>query len=74
MAPKTKTSVQHGAAYARGGQTKMAKPQAAGPQKPGGTAHAVKGGAPGAKAARGGGHAPVPGRSLSAKGGRTGVR
>ena len=74
MASKTKTSVQHGAAFAKGGSTKMMKPQAAGAQKPGGTAHAVKGGAPGAKAAKGGGHAPVPGRVLSAKGGRTGVR
>ena len=74
MAPKTKTSVQHGAAFAKGGSTKMAKPQSAGPQKPGSTAHAVKGGAPGAKSAKGGGHAPVPGRTLLAKGGRIGVR
>jgi len=72
--PKTKTSVQHGAAFAKGGSTRMVKPQAANPQKPGGTAHAVKGSAPGAKSAKGGGHAPVPGRTLSAKGGRTGVR
>jgi hypothetical protein len=74
MASKTKTSVQHGAAFAKGGNTRMAKPHAANPQKPGGTAHAVKGGAPGAKSAKGGGHAPVLGRVLSAKGGRTGVR
>jgi hypothetical protein len=69
-----KTSVQRPRAYAEGGSTRMAKPQAAGPQKPGGTAHNVKGSAPGAKSAKGGGHAGVPGRVLAAKGGRTGVR
>jgi hypothetical protein len=60
--------------YARGGNEHTFPQQAAGPQKPGSTAHKVKGSAPGAKSAKGGGPAPVPGRALSAKGGRTGVR
>jgi len=60
--------------YAKGGNVHMAKPQAANPHKPGGTAHAVKGSAPGAKSAKGGGHAPVPGKVMAAKKGITGVR
>jgi hypothetical protein len=72
MAPKTKTSSQHERQYARGGNTHMLGKQAAGPQKPGSTAHAVK--STGGKSARGGAHASVPGRTLSAKAGRTGVR
>ena len=48
MTPKSKKSVQRSAAFAEGGPNKMMKPQAAGPQKPGTTAHAVKGAAPGA--------------------------
>ena len=47
-------SGQHERQYAKGGDDRMFSKQAAGPQKPGVTAHAVKGGAPGAKAARGG--------------------
>jgi len=70
--PKTKTSSQHQRQYARGGNTHMARPQSAGPQKPGGTAHATK--STGGRSAKGGGHAPVPDRVLTAKGGRTGVR
>jgi len=74
IAPTPKTGRQLHTPFARGGQTKMAGPQAANPQKPAGTAHNVKGGAPGARAAKGGGHAPVPGRSLPAKAGRTAPR
>jgi hypothetical protein len=53
MKPK-KTSVQHRAAFGEGGSGHMLGKQAANPQKPGGTAHAVKGGAPGSKHATGG--------------------
>jgi hypothetical protein len=57
------------AAGAKGGAGHMVGKQAANPQKPGGTAHDVKGKAPGAKFARGG--PPIRGVSLStpAKGG-----
>lgn len=41
-------------AFAEGGNTPMFGPQAAGQEKPGTTAHDVKGGAPGAKFAEGG--------------------
>jgi hypothetical protein len=52
----------------------MHKPQAANPQKPGGTAHAVKGGAPGPKRASGGPSTrAIGGVSLPAKGGQTGT-
>jgi hypothetical protein len=40
--------------FAKGGNTHMFGPQAAGEQKPGETEHDVKGGAPGAKFASGG--------------------
>jgi len=53
MQSKQKSS-ERDVSFAKGGPNKMMKPQAAGPQKPGTTAHAVKGAAPGAKAARGG--------------------
>jgi len=66
---KTKCSVQHERQYARGGNTHMARPQSAGPQRPSTTAHAVKG--TGGKSAKGGPHSAVPGRTLSAKAGRT---
>jgi hypothetical protein len=39
-----KTSVQRAKTFAEGGDTRMAKPQAANPQKPAVTGHAVKGG------------------------------
>ena len=51
---QSKQKSERDVSFARGGSTRMMKPQAAGPQKPGTTAHAVKGAAPGAKAARGG--------------------
>lgn len=69
---KTKFSLEKTHAFAKGGSTKMLKEVLAGPQKPGTTTTAVKGS--GGKAARGGGAAPVPGRVLTAKAGRTGVR
>jgi hypothetical protein len=77
MKPKPKQETERSAVYARGGKgppNKMAGPQAANPQKPGATAHAVKGGAPGPQRAVGGGKTPR-GVSLStpAKPGRTGV-
>jgi hypothetical protein len=51
---QSKQKSERDVSFARGGSTRMMKPQAAGPQKPGTTAHAVKGAAPDAKAARGG--------------------
>jgi hypothetical protein len=69
MKPK-KTSVQRPVTYVEGGATKMHKQQAAGPARPGRTGK-VQTAAPGAKRAMGGGHAPVPGRALPAKAGRT---
>jgi hypothetical protein len=71
--PKKKFA-QRDVDFAEGGNTKMAKPQAANPQKPGGTAHAVKGRAPGPRRASGGGPTPraVGGLSRPAKGGQTG--
>lgn len=47
---KTERNVE----FAKGGDTPMFGEQAAGSQKPGDTAHDVKGGAPGAKYAEGG--------------------
>lgn len=44
----------HNVEFAEGGDTPMFGEQAAGDQKPGGTAHNVSGGAPGAKFAEGG--------------------
>jgi hypothetical protein len=63
---------ERGATYARGGNDRMFPEQAANPQKPAVTGHAVKGGAPGAKAARGGPPVRVGGLSVPAQGGRTG--
>lgn len=48
------TERSHDVAFAKGGNTAMFGEQAAGDQKPGGTAHNVSGGAPGAKYAEGG--------------------
>lgn len=50
-----KEKSEHNQKFAVGGNTPMFGPQAAGPEKPGTTAHDVKGGAPGAKFAEGGG-------------------
>ena len=60
--------------FAEGGSTRMLLKQAANPQKPGGTAHDVKGGAPGAKRAVGGSPRPVGGAVERARPGRTGPR
>jgi hypothetical protein len=70
---KTKRSSERGASFAKGGNDRMFGKQAAGPARPARTGK-VPTAAPGAKSARGGGSAPVPGRALSAKAGRTGVR
>ena len=74
MKPRSKAERLRDASFAEGGSEHMLPKQAANPQKPGGTAHAVKGSAPGAKAASGGPKTPR-GVSLStpAKPGRTGV-
>jgi hypothetical protein len=48
------TEKSHDVEFAEGGDTKMFGEQAAGSQKPGGTAHDVSGGAPGAEFAKGG--------------------
>jgi hypothetical protein len=71
---QSKHDRQRDTTLARGGRTKMFGPQAANPQKPGGTAHAVKGGAPGARAARGGPKVHAGGRSVPAAPGSTGPR
>lgn len=70
MAEKVKKETSHGSAdFAKGGNTHMFGKQAAGPEKPGTTAHDVKGGAPGPSFAAGGGgkmfgfNGAVPARS-----------
>lgn len=70
MKPK-KTSVQHHAAFGEGGGGHMLPKQAANPQKPGGTAHAVKGKAPGPKHASGGPQTRGASVSKPARPGRT---
>jgi len=71
---KTKRSSERPGSFARGGNDRMFGKQAAGPARPARTGKVLNV-APGAKAAKGGGgHASVPGRTLPAKGGRTGVR
>lgn len=55
MAMKVKKEKsEHNQEFAKGGDTHMFGAQAAGPQKPGTTAHDAKGGAPGAEFAKGG--------------------
>jgi hypothetical protein len=70
MSPRPKGSVQHGAAFAKGGKTKMFGKQAAGPDRPGNTGK-DQSAAPGAKAAKGGPHLSRSAVSLLAKAGRT---
>jgi hypothetical protein len=60
---KSKKESERAAAFAEGGAKRMLPKQAANPQKPGGTAHNVKGAAPGARSAKGG--PPTRGVSLS---------
>jgi hypothetical protein len=69
---KSKQLSEHGKAFAKGGSTHMLPKQAANPQAAGRSAHVVKGGAPGAKSARGG--PPIRGVSTAvpAKPGKTG--
>jgi hypothetical protein len=62
---------QRGGSFAEGGKGKMFAEQVAGAQKSGRTGHAVKGGAPGAQAAKGGGRSKVSGLSVPARPGRT---
>ena len=69
----TKHDRQRGAAFSKGGTTRMFPDQSAGPAKRGITGKNQTA-APGAKSARGGGKSTVPGKVLPAKGGRTGVR
>jgi hypothetical protein len=51
---KPKQESERGTTFARGGKARMLPEQAASPQKPGRTGHAVKGSAPGKRAAAGG--------------------
>jgi hypothetical protein len=61
-----------GKGFAKGGTTRMLGPQAANPQRPGVTAHAVRGGAPGpAKASGGPRTSRSPSLAVPAKPGRT---
>src|SRR4029077_14732382 len=48
---QSKQKSEREVSFAKGGSTRMMMPQAAGPQKPGVTAHAVKDGAPGKRTA-----------------------
>jgi hypothetical protein len=59
--------------FGKGGSTRMFKQQAAGPAKAGQTGKNQTS-ASGAKAAKGGPKSKVPGRSVTARAGRTGVR
>ena len=52
--PISRGETEHGKTFAKGGSGHMLGRQASNPQKPGVTAHAVKGKAPGAKFASGG--------------------
>ena len=75
MAKKSKVESAKNVEFAKGGDTPMFGPQAAGPEKPGVTAHDVTGGAPGPQYAAGGsgkmfGYTP----SLPAKAGITSAR
>jgi hypothetical protein len=70
----SKRDREHGAAFAKGGKgapNKMLPEQAANPQKPAVTGHAVKGAAPGARSAKGGPKNVGYGLSLPAVGGHT---
>ncbi len=71
MVAKPKQSSEHRAAFATGGKTRMLSPQAAGPQKPGVTAHAVKGAVPGPQRASGGPSERGSSSSTPAKAGHT---
>jgi hypothetical protein len=70
MKPKSKAERLRDASYAEGGSTRMFKPQAAGPDKPGNTGKDQVP-APGAKRAIGGPKNQGYGLSLPAQPGRT---
>jgi hypothetical protein len=71
---ESKHDRQRGTTFAKGGDDdRMFRKQAAGPARSGQTDKNQRP-APSARAAKDGKHVPVPGRVLSAKGGRTGVR
>jgi hypothetical protein len=68
-----KKSMQKSATLAEGGSTRMHPPQAANPQRPGRTAHAVKGAAPGSQGASGGAAKFGPSSAAPAKAGQVGT-
>ena len=68
-----KKSMQKGATLAEGGSDKMHSPQAANPQRPGRTGHAVKGAAPGSQGASGGAAKFGSSSAVPAKAGQTGT-
>jgi len=68
-----KKSMQKGVTLAEGGSDKMHSPQAANPQRPGRTGHAVKGAAPGSQGASGGAATFGASSAAPAKAGQTGT-
>jgi hypothetical protein len=72
VTPRPKKSVQRGATYARGSSTRMFKPQAAGPDRPGNTGK-DQSAAPGSKRAVGGSAKFGPSSAAAAKAGQTGT-
>ena len=69
--PRSKSERLRDASYASGGSTRMLPKQAANPQRPGVTSHAVKGSAPGAKRAAGGPRTSGLSSSTPARAGHT---
>jgi hypothetical protein len=75
MTPKAKPrkpTAQRGATYARGGSTRMFKPQAAGPDRAGNTGKDQTA-APGAKGPTGGTARFTPSKAVPAKAGQVGT-
>jgi hypothetical protein len=73
IVPKTKKGLERSGAFARGGNTPMIKPQAAGPAKPAITGKAQTA-APGKRAAAGGPPIRAASSSKPAAAGHTGPR
>jgi hypothetical protein len=72
VVPKPKQKSERAAAFAKGGgANKMFSKQAANSQKPGGTAHNVRGAAPGASSAKGGSRTSGHSMSMPAKASHT---
>ena len=71
MKPKPKQDAVARKIYAEGGSTGMMPKQSANPQKPGSTAHEVKGSAPGKRTASGGPKTRPAAPAMPAKPGRT---